>query len=100
MVIAMANGCKYTLRDYDASEHCNHIMGVDLEIWFMVCSFLVVLLILFGRMLYGLFTGEKLGDMVDKLVDVDEDDDDKLNIQSIGGIISTLSGKDDDDDDD
>jgi hypothetical protein len=37
--------------------------------------------------------------MVDKLVDVDEDDDDKLNIQSIGGIISTLSGKDDDDDD-
>ena len=64
----------------------------------MVCSFLVILLILFGRMLYGLFTGEKLGDMVGKLVDEDEDDEDKLNIQSIGGIISTLSGKDDDDD--
>ena len=97
MVIVMANGCKYTLRDYDASEHCNHIMGVDLEIWFMVCSFLVILLILFGRMLYGLFTGEKLGDMVGKLVDEDEDGEDKLNIQSSGGIISTLSGKDVDD---
>ena len=91
----MGNGCKFTLSEN--TEHCNHLLGVDLEIWFMVCSFLVILLILFGRMLYGLFTGEKLGDMVGKLVDEDEDDEDKLNIQSIGGIISTLSGKDDDD---
>lgn len=44
-----------------------------------------------------MFTGEKLGDMVGKLVDEDEDGGDKLNIQSSGGIISTLSGKDDDD---
>ena len=32
--VHMANGCKYTLEGYDdASEHCNHIMGANLEIW-------------------------------------------------------------------
>ena len=96
----MANGCKFTLRDYADGEHCNHIMGVDLEIWFMVCSFLLVVIVLFVRFLYGFFKGEKIGDMVDVLVDEDDDDDDKLKIQSVGGIISTLTGNDDDGDDD
>ena len=91
----MGNGCRFTLGDNP--EYCNHLMGVDLEIWFMACSFLVVVAILFFRIIYGAIKGEKLGDMIELLAEPLESDDDELKIGSIKGIIGTLSNKDDDD---
>tara|TARA_B100001250_G_C19132423_1_gene500195 strand:- start:98 stop:379 length:282 start_codon:yes stop_codon:yes gene_type:complete len=93
----MANGgCRFTLREYSAGEHCNHIMGVDLEIWFMLCSFLIIAALVFFRIVYGAIRGEKLGDMIDGLVEPMEGDGDSLKIEGVRGIISTFS-KDDDD---
>tara|TARA_B100001250_G_C19231015_1_gene542251 strand:+ start:12 stop:293 length:282 start_codon:yes stop_codon:yes gene_type:complete len=93
----LGGGCKVTLREYDPSEHCNHILGIDLEIWFMVCSFLLVLAVLFFRIIYGAIRGEKLGDMIEGLVEPMDDDDGGLKIGSVAGIIETFA-KDDDDD--
>ena len=92
----MATGCKYTLGD---SVHCNHIMGVDIEIWLMVGSALLILIFLAWRMLYGmLFKGEKFIEIATKLAKVDDDDDDdrQLKGETVRGIISTLIDKDDD----
>ena len=71
-------------------------MGVDLEIWFMLCSFLIIVALVFFRIVYGAIRGEKLGDMIDGLVEPMEGDDDSLKIEGVRGIISTFS-KDDDD---
>ena len=97
----MASGCKYTLGD---AVHCNHIMGVDIEIWLMVGSALLILILLAWRMLYGmLFKGEKFIEIATKLAKVDDDDDDddddgdrQLKGETVRGIISTLIDKDDD----
>ena len=91
----MGNGCKFTLSEN--TEHCNHLLGVDLEIWFMVCSFLIILTILFFRVIYGAIRGEKLGDMIEQLVEPMESDDDELKIGSVAGILGTFA-KDDGDD--
>ena len=94
----MANGgCRFTLREYSAGEHCNHIMGVDLEIWFMLCSFLTIAALVFFRIIYGAIRGEKLGDMIEVLVEPMDSDDDELKIGNVAGILGTLV-KDDDDD--
>ena len=63
----------------------------------MVCSFLLVLAVLFFRIIYGAIRGEKLGDMIEGLVEPMDDDDDGLKIGSVAGIIETFA-KDDDDD--
>ena len=96
----MANGCKYTLGD---SVDCNHIMGVDIEIWLMVGSALLILIAISWRIVYGmLFKGEKFIEIATKLAqddDGDDDDDDnhrELKGGSLRGIISTLTDKDDD----
>ena len=93
----MSGGCKFTLREYDPSEHCNHLMGVDTEIWFMLCSFLVIITLVFFRIIYGAIRGEKLGDMVEGLVEPMDDDDGELKIGNVVGILGTFA-KDDDDD--
>jgi len=93
----MVNGCKYTLGD---SVDCNHIMGVDIEIWLMVGSALLILIAISGRIVYGmLFKGEKFIEIATKLAQDDDDDDDdhrELKGGSLRGIISTLTDKDDD----
>ena len=93
----MGGGCKFTLREYDSSEHCNHLMGVDVEIWFMLCSFLIIITLVFFRIIYGAIRGEKLGDMVEGLVEPMDDDDGELKIGNVVGILGTFA-KDDDDD--
>ena len=42
----------------------------------MVCSSLVIVSVLFFRSIYGATTGEKLGDMIELLVESMESDDD------------------------
>ena len=91
----MGNGCRITLSEN--TEHCNHILGVDLEIWFMVCSFLIVVIILFFRIVYGAIRGDKLSDMIEVLVEPMDSDDGELKIGNVAGILGTLA-KDDDDD--
>jgi len=92
----MNGGCKFTLREYDASEHCNHIMGVDTEIWFMLCSFLIIVALVFFRIIYGAIKGEKLGVMVEDLMEPMDDDDGELKIGNVVGILGTFAKEDDD----
>jgi hypothetical protein len=73
----MSNGCKYTLGD---SVDCNHILGVDLEIWFWLATALFVIVVFALRILIGIFRGENVLDVLEKslddAVDFDYDDDD------------------------
>ncbi|DAC65874.1 TPA: hypothetical protein HA325_04075 [Candidatus Thalassarchaeaceae archaeon] len=73
----MSNGCKYTLGD---SVDCNHILGVDLEIWFWLATALFVIVVFALRILIGIFRGENVLDVLEKslddAVDFDHDDDD------------------------
>ena len=50
----MSNGCKYTLGD---SVDCNHILGVDLEIWFWLATALFVIVVFALRILIGICSG-------------------------------------------
>ena len=73
----MSNGCKYTLGD---SVDCNHILCVDLEIWFWLATALFVIVVFALRILIGIFRGENVLDVLEKslddAVDFDHDDDD------------------------
>ena len=73
----MSNGCKYTLGD---SVDCNHILGVDLEIWFWLATALFVIVVFALRIIIGIFRGENVLDVLEKslddAVDFDYDDDD------------------------
>tara|TARA_B110000014_G_scaffold162445_1_gene114539 strand:+ start:1378 stop:1656 length:279 start_codon:yes stop_codon:yes gene_type:complete len=90
------NGCKYTLND--EGEYCSHVLGIDLEIWFIVISVLFIILVFGLRILIGKIRGEGIADMMDEMIEVDGDGD-GLKIGSVGGILSTFSNDDDDDDD-
>ena len=89
----MSGGCKFTLREYDSSEQCNHLMGVDLEIWFMLCSFLIIIALVFFRIIYGAIKGEKLSVMVEDLMEP-MDDDGELKIGNVVGILGTFAKED------
>ena len=75
----MSNGCKYTLGD---SVNCNHILGVDLEIWFWLVAALFVIIVFAIKVLIGIFRGENVLDVLEKELDeavdfdLDYDDDD------------------------
>ncbi len=73
------NGCKYTLGE---SISCNHILGVDLEIWFWLASALFVIIVFAMRVLIGIYRGENVLDVLEKELDeavnfdLDYDDND------------------------
>lgn len=77
----MGNGCKYTLSDTD---YCNHILGVDLEIWFWLVVVLFAIVVFVIRVIIGIFRGENVLDVLEKELDeavdfdfdYDDDDDD------------------------
>ena len=58
----------------------NHILGVDLEIWFWLATALFVIVVFALRILIGIFRGENVLDVLEKslddAVDFDHDDDD------------------------
>ena len=77
--IDAGNGCKYTLGE---SISCNHILGVDLEIWFWLATALFVIIVFAMRVLIGIYRGENVLDVLEKELDeavnfdLDYDDND------------------------
>ena len=58
----------------------NHLLGVDLEIWFWLATALFVIVVFALRVIIGIFRGENVLDVLEKslddAVDFDHDDDD------------------------